>query len=160
MLPPDPISPSARQAITIKPSRPLTPETRRSEERVRDLRRTCEAHFQPMADALAHAAIRSGLRPVHATYLCCALKLAADRHIDPPARLAKRKKPALICWFCQNCLDILDNPYVLKSALSTVGAFAVPADDHNGSDCSFGSDGQWEERAWMKGPFKPKTPLN
>jgi hypothetical protein len=43
-----------------------------------------------------------------------ATRLAKHRHLNPPDRLARRKKPALICWFCENCPDLLQDPSILS----------------------------------------------
>jgi hypothetical protein len=62
------------------------------------------ARYQQMADALEIITSISQLKGTRVTLEEYATSLISQR------RLASRKKPALICWFCENCPDLLLNP--------------------------------------------------
>jgi hypothetical protein len=53
-----------------------------------------------------------------------AQRLINSRGLAPLDRLAKRQKLGLMCWFCENCLDIIANPQIL-------GPLLFPADTQN-----------------------------
>jgi hypothetical protein len=73
-----------------------------------------------MANTLRRIAQASGLRPTSETFIGFAQRLAKERGIRVD-RLAKRKKPAIICWFCENCLDLVHNPQILMPKTPLTG---------------------------------------
>jgi hypothetical protein len=70
-------------------------------------------------DLIITAAHQKGTRDV---LQGMAERLIQERRIRPLDRLARRKKQALVCWFCENCPDLLVNPQAhARSLAMTLG---------------------------------------
>jgi hypothetical protein len=65
-----------------------------------------------MSKALEVIMRATGLSNTQTNLLEFAQTLIRQRGLSPVDRLARRKKPALVCWFCENCPDLMLNPYL------------------------------------------------
>jgi hypothetical protein len=93
-----------------KRSKSPTKATKRENEALRQRLQRNAAHTERMSASLN--CIIHGLQSANrrVTLDNLATRLANHRRLPLPDRLARRKKPALICWFCENCLDLVQDP--------------------------------------------------
>jgi hypothetical protein len=73
-----------------------------------------------MMNTLAAIIGSEQLSNTHSNLQDLAESLIRQRGLPAIDRLARRKKPGLICWFCENCPDLLHNPYSCPSPCSSI----------------------------------------
>jgi hypothetical protein len=121
--------PPGQQLIVItrpKARRPILRATELDRSHVRErMMRVAGLHDQ-MTQLVIAAAEMAHLPNTRGTILLFAERLIAQRHLPPLDRLARRQKPALMCWFCENCFDLLHDPghscQLLATSVATVPA--------------------------------------
>jgi hypothetical protein len=80
------------------------------ENQCQDARQRANANiFDAMRTALEARARRSGTECTMAFLKDLASYLVQTKGKQKPDRLASRKKIALICWFCENCQELILN---------------------------------------------------
>jgi hypothetical protein len=93
-----------------KRSKSPTKATKRENEALQLRMRRNAAHYDHMLPSLNGIIHRLQTANRRVTLDDLAMRLAKHRRLQLPDRLARRKKPALICWFCEHCLDLLQDP--------------------------------------------------
>jgi hypothetical protein len=96
------------------------PSTRSDLEQVRLRRNAAQCHFWPMSLFLSKLLGRD----MNRTNLLKVAKVIADARQVKLDRLAKRTKEILIVWFCENALDLMQDPSapILRRAVAGVRA--------------------------------------
>jgi hypothetical protein len=69
-------------------------------------------------------------------------KLIEERHLPRFDRLAQRKKEAVICWFCENCPDLVRNPDVHARDLAVALSELTPRSTPRSAEAPGGKEGE------------------
>jgi hypothetical protein len=99
---------------------PLGLATQREAAAVHDRMMRVGPRYHEMVRALEVITKMLQLKTTRAPLEDFANSLIKERGLPPLDRLARRKKQALICWFCENCPDVMLNPrsYLLNRPVS------------------------------------------
>jgi hypothetical protein len=82
--------------------------------------RRVQPHYEQMDIALTMVAASAHLAPTCGSLLRLAHHLIQQRELPPLDRLARRQRAGLVCWFCENCPDLLAAPYLFRWVPSCV----------------------------------------